>query len=87
MEIIPNNQDLQGKILLVDDEPLVLEMLAETLRESGHDIVAVTDAEDGKRSRSYFRLIAHRHWKYWSFLPALTLAFTPESLSPPPNMP
>lgn len=35
----------KGRILVVDDEPLVLSMLAETLRQQGHDVVATVDAE------------------------------------------
>jgi CheY-like chemotaxis protein len=37
----------QLRILIIDDDPLVLESLSETLRADGHSVVAANDAREG----------------------------------------
>jgi DNA-binding response OmpR family regulator len=49
---------LLGRLLVVDDEPLVLEMLSETLRMRQHHVVSVCDAETAEGNRAgRFRLV------------------------------
>lgn len=42
------------KILAVDDEPLVLTLLGETLRSQGHEVTTATDAASAKKACSGF---------------------------------
>jgi two-component system response regulator PilR (NtrC family) len=39
---------LRGRILIVDDEPVVVDVLGTLLRKEGHDVVAATDAGVGR---------------------------------------
>jgi len=39
----PTQPPLRGRVLIVDDQPLILSYLARTLRSEGHEIVAATD--------------------------------------------
>jgi DNA-binding NarL/FixJ family response regulator len=46
--------DIGLKILAVDDEPLVLTLLSETLKGQGHEVVTAIDAASAKKASSGF---------------------------------
>lgn len=48
-----------ARVLVVEDEPTVAQLVADVLREDGHDVEAVTDSQEGLRrvSRSRYDLI------------------------------
>ena len=58
----------------LDDSPLTVEKLTaeDGAKIDTEQLVYQEDEEDGKPVKHYFLQVANRHWKYWSFLPAVT---------------
>lgn len=59
-EISPRPSDrASGRVLVIEDEPTVAQLVADVLREEGHQVEAVLDSQDGLRriSRADYDLI------------------------------
>jgi CheY-like chemotaxis protein len=48
-----------GRILIVEDEPTVAQLVADVLREEGHEVEAVLDGQEGltRVSRNFYDLV------------------------------
>lgn len=57
--LAPRTKTPAASILVVEDEPTVAQLVADVLREDGHEVEAVTDSQEGLRrvSRSRYDLI------------------------------
>jgi two-component system NtrC family sensor kinase len=49
----------RGRILVVEDEPTVAQLIADVLREEGHEVEAVLDSQEGltRLSRNWYDLV------------------------------